>query len=197
MNDAALTPERILEAAEGVLRRFGPAKASVVDVARLLGVSHGSVYRHFASKAALRDAVTERWLARVSAPLTTIAESPAPAVERLRQWLEALIAIKRKKVQDDPEMFATYHALAMEARDVTAAHVDGLVDQLARIVADGMAEGVFGVADARATARALTNATTRFHNPAHAASWSDPEVDRAFEEVWSLILNGLRGPVGR
>jgi AcrR family transcriptional regulator len=55
-----LTPETILDAAEEVLRRYGPAKASVVDVPRALDVSHGSVYRHFASKAALRDAVTER-----------------------------------------------------------------------------------------------------------------------------------------
>jgi AcrR family transcriptional regulator len=192
MPPETLTPERILEATEDVLRRYGPAKATVVDVARVLGVSHGSVYRHFASKAALRDAVTERWLARVSAPLADIAQGTAPADERLRQWLDALIAIKRKKVRDEPEMFATYHALAMEAREVTAAHVDGLVDQLARIVADGISEGVFDVADARATARAIGNATARFHNPAHAASWSNPDIDRAFEEVWSLILNGLR-----
>ena len=63
MATETLTAERILVAAEEVLRRYGPAKANVVDVARALGVSHGSVYRHFPSKAALRDAVTERWLA--------------------------------------------------------------------------------------------------------------------------------------
>jgi AcrR family transcriptional regulator len=40
-----------------------------VDVAQALGVSHGVVYRHFPSKAALRDAVTERWLTRLVAPL--------------------------------------------------------------------------------------------------------------------------------
>jgi AcrR family transcriptional regulator len=44
MNDSPLTYEQILEAAEDVLRRFGPGKATVVDVARALGVSHGSVY---------------------------------------------------------------------------------------------------------------------------------------------------------
>lgn len=44
-----------------VLRRFGPQKANLVDVARALEVSHGTIYRHFASKAALRDAVAQRW----------------------------------------------------------------------------------------------------------------------------------------
>ena len=68
MNDSVLTPERILDAAEEVLRRYGPAKATVVDVARFLEVSHGTIYRHFPSKVALRDAVAQRWLHRVSAP---------------------------------------------------------------------------------------------------------------------------------
>ena len=43
MTDETLTRERILEAAEEVLRRFGLAKTTVVDVARALGVSHGSI----------------------------------------------------------------------------------------------------------------------------------------------------------
>src|SRR5579859_2093653 len=67
MNETVvLTPERILEVTEDVLRRFGLAKATVVDVARALDVSHGSVYRHFPSKASLREAVAKRWLERVS-----------------------------------------------------------------------------------------------------------------------------------
>ena len=73
-----------------MLRRFGPAKASVVDVARALDVSHGSVYRHFPSKAALRDAVTERWLERVSAPLEEIVGRRGTASRRLHDWLVAL-----------------------------------------------------------------------------------------------------------
>ncbi len=76
MNETlVLTPERILEVTEDVLRRFGLAKATVVDVARALDVSHGSVYRHFPSKASLRDAVAKRWLERVSTPLEKIAEA--------------------------------------------------------------------------------------------------------------------------
>src|SRR6266542_6249936 len=102
MATEALTAERILEAAEEGLRRFGPAKANVVDVARALGVSHGSVYRHFPSKAALRDAVTERWLARVAAPLAAVAAEDGPAPERLRRWLDLLVASKRQRALDDP-----------------------------------------------------------------------------------------------
>ena len=47
--DAPLSRDRILAAAEDVIRRFGPDKANVVDVARALGVSHAAVYRHVAT----------------------------------------------------------------------------------------------------------------------------------------------------
>src|ERR1700721_1711334 len=109
MNEnVVLTPERILEVTEDVLRRFGLAKATVVDVARALDVSHGSVYRHFPRKASLREAVAKRWLDRASAPLEKIAEASGPAPERLERWLRALFAAKQKRFNEDPEMFATY-----------------------------------------------------------------------------------------
>jgi AcrR family transcriptional regulator len=187
----ALTRDRILEAAEDVLRRYGPDKATVVDVARALGVSHGSVYRHFPSKAALRDAVTERWLERVSAPLAAIVDEEEPAVGRLRRWLELLIASKHTKARDDAELFATYTKLAADAREVVSAHVETLTKQLARIIADGVARGEFTVTDPRVAGRAVFDATSRFHNPAHAAAWSDPGIHAAFEGVWSLVLTGL------
>jgi AcrR family transcriptional regulator len=191
MNDSALTPDRILDAAEEVLRRFGPTKATVVDVARALGVSHGSVYRHFPSKAALRDAVAERWLTRISAPLAAVAAEDSPAPERLRRWFGVLMQSKRKMVRDDPELFATYHQLATEAREVVGAHVETLKAHLARIIADGVARGEFSVPDPVGAARAVFHATTRFHNPVHAAEWSDPAIDAAFDGVWSFVLAGL------
>jgi AcrR family transcriptional regulator len=192
--DGALTPERILEAAEDVLRRFGPSKTTVVDVARALGVSHGSVYRHFPSKAALRDAVTARWLHRISDPLEAVVRAKEPAPERLRKWMDALMAAKRRRCLDEAELFATYVGLAAGAREVVKAHVDALIDQIARIIADGMKSGAFTVKDARVAARSVFDATARFHHPAHAAEWSDPGIDAAFESVWSLLRAALAAP---
>ena len=191
MGDAGLTCERILEAAEDVLRRFGPEKATVVDVARALGVSHASVYRYFPSKAALRDAVVSRWLEEMMPPLEAVAAQKGPASKRLRRWLDLLIAVKRKRAADDPELFSAYHALAAQARDVVRAHIDALVGQAARIIADGVSAGEFGAVKPAAAGRALLYATSRFHNPAHAAEWSDPGIGDLFDEVWHLLLRGL------
>ena len=181
-----------MEAAEDVLRRFGPSKATVVDVARALGVSHGSVYRHFASKAELRDAVTRVWLARIHDPLEAVIAEDAPAAERLHRWLRGLITVKRRLLADDPELFATYIELGAEAREVVGEHMDHLTAQAARIIREGVARGEFEAEDPAATGRAVLGATARFHHPAHASEWAHPDIDTDFEEVWSLILNGLR-----
>ena len=142
MNEVVvLTPERILEVTEDVLRRFGLAKATVVDVARALDVSHGSVYRHFPSKASLRQAVAKRWLDRLNAPLQKIAEASGPAPARLERWLRTMFAIKHTKVCDDPEMFATYLTLAQEACEAVKAHKERLVEQIAHILSDGVEAG--------------------------------------------------------
>ena len=195
MNEnVVLTPERILEVTEDVLRRFGLAKATVVDVARALDVSHGSVYRHFPSKASLREAVAKRWLDRANAPLAEIAESSGPAPARLERWLRAMIGIKCKKVCDDPEMFATYLTLAREACEVVKAHKERLVDQVAHIIADGVKQGAFQVADAKVSARAVFDATTRYHHPAHSDEWKDPQLAARIDALLALLLKGLEAP---
>ena len=198
MNEAVvLTPERILEATEDVLRRYGLAKATVVDVARALDVSHGSVYRHFPSKASLRQAVAKRWLDRANAPLEKIAEASGPAPARLERWLRTMFEIKHKKVSDDPEMFATYLTLAQEACEVVKAHKERLVSQVAHILSDGVQQGAFEVTDVKASARAVFDATIRYHHPAHSDEWSDPQLPARIDALLALLLRGLEAPQKR
>jgi AcrR family transcriptional regulator len=192
------THERILVAAEALLRRYGPAKTNVVDVARSLGMSHANVYRHFASKAALHDAVAERWLARVSTPLAAIASTPGSASERLERWVLSLVAAKRRKVLDDPEMFATYQAVAAAAREVVDAHRAALRGQLVSIIESGIATGEFAPTDAAEAASAVFDATARFHHPVHVrdAAGRDPvEAERALRRVVALLVGGLKAGV--
>ncbi|MGJ5751287.1 TetR family transcriptional regulator [Streptomyces puniciscabiei] len=189
-----LTAERILEATEEVLRRHGPAKATVVDVARALGVSHGSVYRHFRTKAALREAVTKRWLDRTAERLAGIVVADGSPEERLRAWLAALFEAKRHKAGDDPELFATYTVLTDEVGTVVGEHIADLTAQLTRIIADGAGSGTFPVPDPAAAARAVFQATGRFHDPCYAREWTTPGVDEEFTAVVDLLIRGLSSP---
>ncbi|MFD4553054.1 TetR family transcriptional regulator [Streptomyces sp. NPDC058469] len=188
-----LTAERILEATEEVLRRHGPAKATVVDVARALGVSHGTVYRHFRTKAVLREAVTKRWLDRTSKNLSHFASEDRDPEARLRDWLAGLFDAKRRKAGGDPELFATYSVLAEEAGKAVGDHLDELTGQLTTIVREGVEAGVFTVPDPAVAARAVFQATGRFHDPSYAREWQKPGVEAEFEALVELLLRGLRG----
>ncbi len=186
-----LTLDRVLTAAEDVVRRFGPDRANVVDVARALGVSHAAVYRHVASKAALRDRVVHRWVEAKMQPLRAIVAETGPAPERLRRFFDTLIAMKRRRAGEDPQLFAAYRTLAGDTPSVVAAHVDDLVNLGASIIRAGVQEGTFRPVEPVAAARAVLNATARFHHPAHVAEWGAPGIAEAFDGVWFLLMAGL------
>ena len=188
--DTPLRRDRILATVEDVVRRFGLAKANVVDVARALGVSHAAVYRHVATKAELLDLVVGRWVEATMPPLRAIAVQPGSAPKRLRQLFDALIAVKRRQAADDPELFATYRALAADAH-FSAAYVGQLVGLAAVFIRSGVKEGTFRTVDPVAAGRAVLFATSRFHHPAHAAEWADPAIDAAYKDVWKLLTDGL------
>lgn len=122
---------------------------------------------------------------------------PSPPVrtpKRLRQLLDALIAVKRRRADDDPELFAAYRTLAADAKSIVDAHVGELVGLTAMVIRSSAKEGTFRKVDAMATARAVLAATSRFHHPAHAAEWIDPAIDAAYDNVWRLLIDGLCVP---
>ena len=188
-----LTPERILEATEEVLRRYGPAKATVVDVARALGVSHGSVYRHFPTKAALREAVT-----RALAGPTSVAAGRDRGRRRARPpsgWTAGSTACSRPSAtrRVTTRSCSPRTVLLGENSAVVDQHLTELMEQLSRIIEDGRAAGRSSRADgAGCAARAVFDATGRFHDPPYAADWSRPGIEDAFEAVTALVLRGLR-----
>ncbi|MEU8122640.1 TetR family transcriptional regulator [Spirillospora sp. NPDC049024] len=190
-----LDANTILAATEEILRRHGPDKATVVDVARALGVSHAAVYKHFASKQVLREAVTRRWLDHNRDTLAVIAADRAvPPAQRLRAWLHAVLAVKQAKIRQDPELFAAYGILAAAHSSVATDHVADLMGQLAAIIAHGAADGSFRTDDPEATARVVFTATAKFNHLAHASEWQDPGIGAELDEVCSLLLEGLRAP---
>jgi AcrR family transcriptional regulator len=194
--DSPLTRDRIVATAEDVVRRFGPEKATVLDVARALGVSHAAVYKHVATKAELRDLVVERWMETMMTPLRAIVVRPGPAPKRLRQLFDALIAVKRRRAAEDPELFAAYRILAVDAESVVAAHIDELVALAATVIRSGVKEGTFRKVDPVATGRAVLVATSKFHHPFHADKWRERTIDGEYDDVWQLLMNGLRGAKG-
>lgn len=193
-SDAGDMPARILDTAEALLRRHGLEKLNVVDVARAMNMSHGNVYRHFCSKAALRAAVVHRWLARVSDQMEVIARKDAPADRRLVDWLRTLAVIKQRKVKEDAELLAAAVKVVGDMPEVQDRHSELLTEQLVGILEGGVTDGTLpGIVDARSTSTAILDATMRFHHPVMVAGGAESsEQMRGLEGVISLIMAGLK-----
>ncbi|MCP3808684.1 TetR family transcriptional regulator [Paenibacillus sp. Lou8.1] len=191
MVDQFLTKEAILDATEDVLRRFGPEKTSVVDVARSLNVTHATIYRHFPSKTALRLAVVKRWFHVITEPLDKTFQQECSASERLLIWMDTLIRIKHTKAQQDPELFAIYTKIAEESDDIANEFVNHIIGNITKIVEAGISNHEFKEGLAEEVARGIYVATVRFHHPLHSREWLLPTIHQEFEVVWNLIMSGI------
>jgi TetR/AcrR family acrAB operon transcriptional repressor len=69
--DAAITREHLLDAAEQIFRQNGVTRTSLAEVAAAAGVTRGAVYWHFKDKAALFTAMCER----ATLPLDTMLDA--------------------------------------------------------------------------------------------------------------------------
>lgn len=173
------TRDAILDTAEALLAHHGAGKTGVVDIARALGMSHANVYRYFANKAELFDAVAERWLARDAEPLYAVASADDDPSDRLVRWIEAIYQHKRRKVIDEPELFAFLKALMAESsRDFIAQHTKDLATQLGKIIDDGVASGTFQVGDRNRAVGVILDATSALRHPAIIAGPAAPDEHR-------------------
>jgi TetR/AcrR family transcriptional regulator, acrAB operon repressor len=95
--DAQVTRDRLLDAAEQVFSRRGVSGTSLNEIAAAAGVTRGAVYWHFLDKAALFNAMMER----VTLPLEQelAVETPGDPLGTLRtRFVSAL-----RKTVDDPQ----------------------------------------------------------------------------------------------
>jgi AcrR family transcriptional regulator len=83
--DAQRNRERILQVAKDAFTRFG-ANASLDDIAKDAGVGPGTLYRHFATRDALIEAVYRTEVEKLAAAERKLAETMLP-IEALRAWM--------------------------------------------------------------------------------------------------------------
>lgn len=84
------TRRRIVEATEKLHATVGPARTTVVDIARLAGVSRPTVYSHFPDERSLFEACGGDWYAANPRPSPETWASIAEPEERLRGALGEL-----------------------------------------------------------------------------------------------------------
>jgi hypothetical protein len=104
------------------VRRFGASRLTLVSVAEEAGMTHANIYRYFASKLALCDALTADWMREVEGRLGAVVDSPDPADDKLERLLLELMRVHRRHLASEPELYALLINAYAENRLVARQH---------------------------------------------------------------------------
>lgn len=201
MSEAADRRALILQAADRLLRHYGPHKTTVADVAREAGVGVGSVYLEFPSKDALiealsrsrHDAVLDAMRAAAAAPGRPFRDRLAGAFDAR---LDAYLAIAGEGAHACDLVHCKSGAEAPSAaptpgvQQAMATFWDAQNALVADLIRRGAAAGELSAPDPDAAARALLRAYGGFAPPWIAGRDPD-EIHRAIAVMHAIVLYGL------
>jgi len=184
------TRERVVVTAERLFREIGYQKTTVADIARLLRMSPANVYRFFESKRSIYEAVATRLMGEVETAAVAIAFETDPADRRLRRLLSEIHHMNAERYTGDEKIHQMVAMAIEEDWSVCNAHFERITGIIAKVIEDGVKEGVFTVADVPLAAMATTTAMTRFFHPqviAQCANKPGPTLDQMVDFVLAAL----------
>ena len=137
---AAQRREEILDAAHTLFTTKGFQPTTMEDILRIVGIAKGTLYYHFPSKEQILRALVLRIVGQVEQRAREVADSSAPAVDKL---VTIMAAMRVEAAQTElVEQFhapgnAEFHLLSITAM------IEHLTPVLADVVAQGVNEGIF------------------------------------------------------
>jgi len=156
----------ILETARQHLRRFGEDRMTIIGIARAMGMSHANVYRYFPSKAAIVEAVLDRWLSRVENLIGEVASRDGTAAERIEAFVIEIHRRRRAKFKQEPELFESFRRVIVSRSDAVARRQEKIKAMFAQMIREGIENGEFRPVDPEEAATLLDDATAFFLHPA-------------------------------
>jgi len=143
--------ERVLDAAERISLRHGPGGRTIEAVAREAGVSKGGVLYHFPSKAAIIEAMIDRWVRQCE---DAQAQAVARDGQRRGAFTRAYVHVRTRSgypkdplrytgvlaaVRNDPQQLRALRAKVAEwQRQLEADGIDPVTATIVRLAIDGL-----------------------------------------------------------
>ena len=192
MDDKTATRDRILHAAMGRIKHYGYGKTTMAEIASDCCMSPGNIYRFFEAKIDLAEAMARIHYAE--------RQTASTAIARRKEWGpdKRLREILLKRMRDNYEMFEE-NAKILEVAEVLARERPLFMNELiamervslTALIEEGVASGLFAPCDAEFTAEMVQSATVKFGLPQLISHLTLPKLEREFNGVMSILLNGL------
>lgn len=186
------TRKMILHAAVERILHYGYSKTTMAEIAKDCNMSAGNIYRFFASKLDIAEAMARKFNEEAYDTFAKIAAKKVSAADRMREIFHY-------------ELTRTYSAIADEAKILEVAEV--LADErplymneklakertyLVSIMADGVASGEFrAIGNPDEVAEMWQSALMKFRFPQLFSKLTLPKLQREIDGVMDLLLAGM------
>jgi AcrR family transcriptional regulator len=186
------TRTQILHAAVERILHYGYSKTTMAEIARDCNMSAGNIYRFFASKLDIAEAMAQKFNEESYLTFAQIVARKDTAANRMREFFHYDLA-------------RTYSAIEEEAKILEVAEVLGnerplyMNDKLAQeriylvqILSDGVKAGEFrSLANPNEVAEMWQSALMKFRFPQLFSKLTLPKLQRELDGVMDLLLSGI------
>jgi AcrR family transcriptional regulator len=188
------TRETILDAADGLMQRYGFRKMTMDDIAREAGISKRTIYTHFSSKEEVGLSSIERVVRHAQAQMAEAARQTGTHAARLQAMLVRRVMARVESVreyrQSLDELFEAVRPAYMERRRLSFEREAGMI---AEVIREGAEEGAFASGDAATTADLLLRATNAYlpYSLSVAELGDVAKIRKGVSELSRLLIRGL------
>ncbi|MEM7767948.1 MAG: TetR/AcrR family transcriptional regulator [Pseudomonadota bacterium] len=190
------TRECILEAAIKRFLHYGYAKTTMSEIARDCSMSAGNIYRFFASKLDIAEAMARQYNVEFQQELAQIARDDRPAGERLYEVFDYGLKATYEKLDADAKILEVAEVLSQERPTFSNEELAQERIHLVKILKDGVAAGEFAPIDNPAfVAEMIQSAMMKFKYPQLFSRLTIEKLAREMDGVMSIILAGLRSGI--
>lgn len=186
--------DEILDAAERLYDAMGFEKVTVTDVARALGMSPANLYRSFANRQAIDEAVTKRTLAAVEDAAWQVARTAAADPIAAFRQLCSDIALKMSDIlfrsgRASDLCLAATRGHWPPVRDFT----DTLHGVIRHVIAEGQRQGVMRAdLPLEQTSAAVVSAMVKVWHPVMLDTFGVADLEGETTALTQLVLNALQ-----
>lgn len=179
---------RIIQAAIRLHREIGFKKTTVADIARGASMSPANVYRFFASKQAIEEAIVADLFEHVSAAVT-FASRDGSALERLTAALREVSQLHEHRLRNNSKQHELVAAAVRENWAVALSYEDWIRELVRATIVAGQASGELRPGSSMAMTCCLLEAMDLYLNPSRInAATARP----TFDEMMDFCAGALR-----
>lgn len=192
MNSTPDTRTQILEAAMERILHYGYAKTTMSEIAKDCCMSAGNIYRFFASKIDIAEAMARKFNAESYQTYAEIAREDIPAAHRLRKFFTYYMVHIYESIEDKAKILEVAEVLSEERPLFYNEQLAQERVYLVQILGDGIDAGEFRpLANKDETAEMIQAALMKFRFPQLFSKLTLPKLKRELHGVMDLILAGL------